>query len=79
MSLAKIYITLKKTVLDPQGVTVKKALESLGYQGIEDVRVGKYLEIKATGLNTQTIEQMCDRLLANPVIEDYRFEIEEVK
>ncbi|MEW6608705.1 MAG: phosphoribosylformylglycinamidine synthase subunit PurS [bacterium] len=77
MSLAKIYITLKKTVLDPQGVTVKKALESLGYQGIEDVRVGKYLEIKAAGLNEQTIKQMCDRLLANPVIEDYRFEFEE--
>jgi phosphoribosylformylglycinamidine synthase len=79
MSLAKIYITLKKTVLDPQGVTVKKALDSLGYKGIEDVRIGKYMEIRFDGLNKEMIEQMCERLLANPVIEDYRFEIEEVK
>ncbi|MDI6735454.1 MAG: phosphoribosylformylglycinamidine synthase subunit PurS [bacterium] len=79
MSRAKIYITLKKGILDPQGVTVKKALDSLGYSGIEDVRVGKYMEIKADGLNKDIIQQMCERLLANPVIEDYRFEIEEVE
>ncbi|MEW6095084.1 MAG: phosphoribosylformylglycinamidine synthase subunit PurS [bacterium] len=78
MLLAKIYVTLKKGVLDPQGVTVKKAIESLGYKGIEDVRVGKYMEIKFDGLNKDAIEQMCERLLANPVIEDYRFEIGEV-
>jgi phosphoribosylformylglycinamidine synthase len=79
MPLAKIYITLKKTVLDPQGVTVKKALDSLGYKGIEDVRIGKYMEIRFDGLNDEMIEQMCERLLANPVIEDYWFEIEKVK
>lgn len=78
MVLAKIYITLKKGVLDPQGMTVKKALDSLGYKGIEDVRIGKYLEIRFDGLNDDAIEQMCSRLLANPVIEDYRFELEEV-
>jgi len=76
MSLAKIYVTLKKGVLDPQGITVKKALESMGYKGIEDVRMGKYIEMKFNGLSRETIEQMCDRLLANPVIEDYWFEIE---
>lgn len=77
MSLAKIYVTLKKGVLDPQGVTVKKALESLGYKGISDVRMGKYIEMKFQGLNRETIEQMCERLLANPVIENYWFEFEE--
>lgn len=79
MSLVKIYVTLKKGILDPQGVTIKKALDSLEYIGIEDVRMGKYLEIKGDGLNKDIIQQMCERLLANPVIEDYRFEIEEVK
>lgn len=79
MSLVKIYVSLKKGVLDPQGVTIKKALESLGYKGIADVRIGKYIEMKCDGVNKETIEQMCDRLLSNPVIEDYRFEIEEVK
>jgi len=79
MLLAKIYVTLKKGILDPQGVTIKKAIESLGYKGIEDVRVGKYMEIRFEGLNKEAIDQMCDRLLANPVIEDYRFELEEVK
>lgn len=79
MSLVKIYVTFKKGVLDPQGVTIKKAIESLGYKGIEDVRVGKYMEIRFDGLNKEAIEQICDRLLANPVIEDYKFEIEEVK
>jgi len=77
MSLAKIYVTLKKGVLDPQGVTVKKALESIGYKGIEDVKIGKYIEMKFKGLQRETIEQMCDRLLSNPVIEDYWFELEE--
>lgn len=77
MSLVKIYVTLKKGVLDPQGLTVKKAIESLGYKGIEDVRIGKYMEIKVNELNEETIREICDRLLANPVIEDYRFEIEE--
>ncbi len=78
---AKIYITFKKGVVDPQGITIKGALESLGYQGISDVRLGKYIQMK---LNTQDkekaesdLKQMCAKLLANPVIENYRYEMEE--
>jgi len=78
---AKIYITFKEGVVDPQGITIKGALESLGYKGISNVRMGKYIQMK---LNTQDkekaesdLEKMCAKLLANPVIEDYRYEIEE--
>ncbi len=78
---AKIYITFKEGVVDPQGITIKGALESLGYRSIYDVRMGKYIQMK---LNTQDkekaesdLKQMCVKLLANPVIEDYRYEIEE--
>ncbi len=79
---ATIYITLKSGVLDPQGETVKHALHSLGYPQVEEVSMGKYLRIKLDGLNPQQaathLEQMCRRLLANTVIEDYRFEIKEI-
>jgi len=78
---AKIYITFKEGVVDPQGITIKGALESLGYRSIYDVRMGKYIQMK---LDTQDkekaesdLEKMCTELLANPVIEDYRYEIEE--
>jgi phosphoribosylformylglycinamidine synthase len=78
---AKIYITFKEGVVDPQGITIKGALESLGYKGISNVRMGKYIQMR---LNTQDkekaesdLEKMCAKLLANPVIEDYRYEIEE--
>ena len=76
----RIYVTLKGGVLDPQGKAVEHSLHSLGYQEVAGVRVGKYLEI---GMNVssreeaeQRIREMCARLLANPVIEDYRFEIQ---
>lgn len=79
---ATIYVTLKSGVLDPQGETVKHALHSLGYPQVEEVSMGKYLQIKLEGLDRQQasthLEQMCKRLLANPVIEDYRFEIKEI-
>lgn len=81
MLKAEIYITLKKTVADPQGLTIRHALESLGYQDLEEVRVGKLITVK---LNSQDkkeakkrINEICQRLLANPIIEDYSFEINE--
>lgn len=80
MIKAKVYITLKKGVLDPQGKTIKQALEHLEYKGIEDIRLGKYIEITINGKSKseaeREIKNMCEKLLANTVIEDYRFEIE---
>ncbi len=77
---AKIIVTPKKAVLDPQGKTVQNALAQMGYTGIGAVRVGKYLEIELTGADQQTarrqIDEACHKILSNPVIEDYRFEIE---
>jgi phosphoribosylformylglycinamidine synthase len=76
---AKIIITPKKAVLDPQGKTVQNALEHMGYQGIGAVHVGKYLEIEVTGDKAAIEKQIadaCHKFLSNPVIEDYRFELE---
>ena len=76
---AKIIITPKKAVLDPQGKTVQSALEHMGYGGITAVHVGKYLEIEVTGEEErvrQQIDDACHKFLSNPVIEDYRFELE---
>lgn len=77
---AKVYITLKKGVLDPQGKAVKEALGSIGYKGVRDIRIGKFMEIEVEGTTKSQVEAslkgMCEKLLANPVIEDYRFEIE---
>jgi phosphoribosylformylglycinamidine synthase subunit PurS len=77
---ARIIITPKKAVLDPQGKTVQNALAQMGYTGVGSVRVGKYLEIELDGADKQTagkqIGEACHKILSNPVIEDYRFEIE---
>jgi phosphoribosylformylglycinamidine synthase len=77
---AKIIITPKKAVLDPQGKTVQNALAHMGYDGVGAVHVGKYLEIELTAGDAQTarkqIDEACHKILSNPVIEDYRFEIE---
>jgi len=77
---AKIVVTPKKAVLDPQGKTVKNALAQMGYAGIEAVRVGKYLEIELTGTDKEAarkqLDEACHKILSNPVIEDYRLEIE---
>jgi phosphoribosylformylglycinamidine synthase len=77
---AKVYVTLKKAVLDPQGKTIKQALEHLEFRGIEDIRLGKYIEVTLNGKTESEVEKdvkdMCEKLLANTVIEDYRFEIE---
>ena len=80
MMKAKIIITPKKAVLDPQGKTVQNALAHMGYPGIGAVHVGKYLEIElADGdkdLARKQIDEACHKILSNPVIEDYRFELE---
>ena len=76
---AKIHVTLKTGVLDPQGKAVAHALGNLGFTGIGDVRQGKYIEIDlAEGDRAKAetaVREMCERLLANTVIENYRFEI----
>ena len=76
----KIFISFKEGVLDPQGKAVERSLHSLGYEEVRDVRMGKYLEIELEASSRAAAEarvrEMCDKLLANPVIEDYKFEIE---
>ena len=82
MLKAEIYITLKDTVSDPQGLTIKHALESLCYKDIEDLRIGKSVILKLNYKDKQEaekkIDEMCKKLLANPIIEDYRFNIKEL-
>jgi phosphoribosylformylglycinamidine synthase len=77
---AKIVVTPKKAVVDPQGKTVQSALEHMGYKGVQAVHVGKYLEIELNGADKenarQWLDEACHKILSNPVIEDYRFEIE---
>lgn len=73
---AKIYITLKPGVLDPQGKAVQHALTSLGFQEVRDVRVGKYIELELEKNSEERVREMCEKLLANTVIESYRFEVE---
>ncbi len=76
---AKVYVTLKKSVLDPQGKTVQHALASLGFHEVKDVRMGKYIELDLGEIQKaqaeQKIKNMCEKLLANTVIEEYRFEL----
>ena len=77
---AKIIITPKKAVVDPQGKTVQSALAHMGYKDVGAVHVGKYLEIELAGNDHEAarkqIDEACHKILSNPVIEDYRFEIE---
>ena len=81
MYKATINVTLRKSVLDPQGQTVLHALESLGFQGAKKVRMGKFFEIALDAENKSKAEtavrEMCDKLLINPVIEEYSFQISE--
>ena len=76
---AKIIVMPKKTVLDPQGKTVKHALESMRFRGIKEVRVGKFIEVELAGGNKaalqKKIDEACHKLLSNPVIEDYTFTV----
>jgi len=83
MWLVKIYVTLKNGLLDSQGKATQNALESLGFKEVEEVRMGKFINIKMKGQNRQVViqrvEEMGKKLLANPVIEDFNYEIEVLK
>ena len=76
---ANVYVTLKPSVLDPQGKTVKQALEALGFKHINGVRMGRYVELdlnhSTAAAAKKEVERMCRQLLANPVVEAYRVEI----
>ncbi len=80
MMRVKVFVTPKEGVLDPQGHAIERSLHSLGYDGVTEVRMGKYLEFNfnmpSQGEVESRIREMCEKLLANPVIEDYRFEIQ---
>jgi phosphoribosylformylglycinamidine synthase len=76
---AKIYVTLRPSVLDPAGTAVQSGLQHLGYDNVEQVRIGKYVELQVTAADEAAaraqLDRICDQLLANPVIENYRFEL----
>lgn len=78
---AKVYVTIKDNVLDPQGNAVQGALHTMGFNEVEKVRIGKFLEVELdAGDRAQAEERlkaMCEKLLANTVIEDYRYELED--
>jgi phosphoribosylformylglycinamidine synthase subunit PurS len=91
---ARVFVTLRTSVLDPAGTAIKAALAQMGTQvgsridsqirmQVESVRIGKYVEIVVAAANEseakQQLEVICDRLLANPVIEEYRFELQEIR
>ena len=82
MYQARIYVTLKSTVNDPQGLTVLSSLHRLGFENAADVRVGKYLLVNIDETDRaraeRSVTEMCQKLLANPVIEDFRFDLEEM-
>ena len=80
----RVYITPKKGILDPQGVAVERSLPALGFEGVTDVRVGKFIELQVAvpdgtpaGEARAEVDEMCRKLLANPIIEDYTFTVDE--
>jgi len=80
----KVETKLKESILDPQGQAVSSGLEALGYKNVSDVHVGKYMELTVEDIDNKKevqkqVDEMCQRLLANPVIEDYDFQIAEVE
>jgi phosphoribosylformylglycinamidine synthase PurS subunit len=81
MYKVKVFVTLRESVLDPQGTAVKGSLHSLSYTEVQDVRIGKFLELtieKTDRSLDKLVKEMCERLLTNTVIEDYTYEVEEV-
>lgn len=80
MLKAKVYVTIKQSVLDPQGVAVQGALHSIGFKEVESLRVGKYMELELgtddRAAAEERVRTMCEKLLANTVVEDYRYELE---
>ena len=83
MFLARVYVTLKPTVSDPQGQTVLATLSNLGFDTATDIRVGKYLEVRINEVDQSRadllVNRMCETLLANPVIEEFRYDLEPVQ
>ncbi|MBT2733802.1 phosphoribosylformylglycinamidine synthase subunit PurS [Bacillus sp. ISL-7] len=80
MYKVKVFVTLRESVLDPQGKAVTNSLHSLNYKEVADVRIGKFMELtieKSDRDINEVINEICTNLLANPVIEDYRYEVEE--
>jgi phosphoribosylformylglycinamidine synthase len=81
MLKARVYVTLKKSVFDPQGKTIHDALNSLGYHGVTDLRQGKFFELTLSGDTTEearaTVEEIARKVLGNPVIESFRVEVSE--
>jgi phosphoribosylformylglycinamidine synthase len=79
---AKIYVTLRPSVLDPAGTAVQSGLSHMGYDNVEQVRIGKYIELAIIaadpGSAHEQLDRMCDQLLANPVIENYKFDVTEL-
>ncbi|RFU68903.1 phosphoribosylformylglycinamidine synthase subunit PurS [Peribacillus saganii] len=81
MYKVKVYVTLRESVLDPQGSAVVHSLHSMNYKEVQEVRIGKYMELtieKTSRDIDETVKELCEKLLANTVIEDYRYEVEEV-
>lgn len=80
---AQIYVTLRPSVLDPAGTAVQSGLSHMGYDNVEKIRIGKYVELSLHAVDEaaarEQLDRMCDQLLANPVIENYRFELQPVQ
>ena len=78
---ANVFVTLKQDVLDPEGLTIKNALNTLNYKNIKNVRMGKFIVIEFTDSNREKVEQdlkkICHDILSNPIIEDYTYKIED--
>lgn len=75
MPKVRVYVTLKPSLLDSAGRTVAGALQKLGYNELEQARIGKLIELEMSEVSDARVKEMCDKLLANPVIEDYRYEV----
>lgn len=76
MKKVNVYVTLRESVLDPQGVAVKGGLEHLGFAGVESVRIGKVIELQVADDTTEAVvKEMCEKLLVNTVIENYEIEM----
>ncbi len=75
MTTVRVFVTLKPALLDSAGRTVAGSLQKLGFGEVEDTRIGKMIELKVENFDEARVKEMCDKRLANPVIEDYRFEV----
>ena len=82
MYLVRVYVSLKSTVNDPQGLTILNALHSLGFSSVSDIRAGKYFVMRIDESDEESarrqVEESCKKLLANPIIEEYSFDLERV-